>query len=338
VTTPDKLPVFRTIARAYGFTTGNLATIIGLIWLPLLLLVSAAYFLVTGLLGILEQLSVHQFTAIEEIQRTAFVFYYFLFGVVFLYAVMAVPVMRQALGLREGGAFVHFGLRAAEFRTFAALFLLYLVTATVNLVGVYAFLFLLIIAELGSTAVAALSGITPAVATGATAVVIWLAYIAATTYLGVRLSFFVVPVTVAEEKIDLIRAWNLTRGRFWRLFWILFAIRVPLLIVGSAFVLTVLALYFGAFPMFFRPGLPVAKTATAAFEMVRHALPVVVGIAIFLEPFRLGLESGASAAAYRALVPPTAPVEASQVPVPVEPEPTSGDLRSGDLAEAGAAS
>jgi hypothetical protein len=41
----DKLPVFGTIARAYGFTFGNLATIIGLTWLslPLLLLVGAAY-------------------------------------------------------------------------------------------------------------------------------------------------------------------------------------------------------------------------------------------------------------------------------------------------------
>jgi hypothetical protein len=336
VPAPDKLPVFRAVARAYGFTTGNLATIIGLIWLPLLLLAGGAYFLAINVISILERLSSSRMDAIEEIQRTGFVFYYFLFGVIFLYSVMVVPVMRQALGLREGGAFIHFGLRASEFRTFAALFLLYLVITTVNIVGVYAPLFLFIIAELGSAAIATAAGIAPAVATGSIAIIVWLAYICASTYVGVRLSFFVVPVTVAENRIDLIRAWNLTRGRFWRLFWILFAIRVPLAIAGSAFALAILAFYFGAWPMFVRPNPANAKSAVAVFEMVRHVLPVFIGIAVFLEPLRLGLESGAGAAAYRALEPsavPDQPAGNSAVQGT-----TTGDLRSNDLAQADAAS
>ena len=336
VPSPDKLPVFRTIARAYGFTTGNLATIIGLIWLPLLLLAGGAYFLAINAISILERLSSSRMNAIEEIQRTGFVFYYFLFGVIFLYSVMIVPVMRQALGLRKGGAFIHFGLRASEFRTFAALFLLYLVITTVNVVGIYAFVFLLIIVAAGSSAIASVGGVAPTVATGAIAIIVWLAYICASTYVGVRLSFFVVPVTIAENRIDLIRAWNLTRGRFWRLFWILFAIRVPLAIAGSAFALAILAFYFGAWPMFVRPNPANAKSAVAVFEMVRHVLPVFIGIALFLEPLRLGLESGAGAAAYRALEPSVAPDQPAGNSA--EQGATAGDLRSNDLAQAGAAS
>jgi len=40
----SKIPVFGTIGRAYGFTFGNLATIIGLIWLPMAILVALQYY------------------------------------------------------------------------------------------------------------------------------------------------------------------------------------------------------------------------------------------------------------------------------------------------------
>jgi hypothetical protein len=245
---------------------------------------------------------------------------------------MAVPVMRQALGLRTGGAFVHFGLGAAELRTFAALFLLYLLVTTVSIVSIYAFVLLFLVVAAGAGVLGTIAGISPAVVTGASAIAAWIVYFAATIYVDVRLSYFVVAVTVAENRIDLMHAWNLTRGKFWRIFWILCAIRVPLMIIAGAFAATILGIFFGAGGMLAKPGSGFG--ATGSLEAVRHLLPVLIGIALFLEPMRLGLESGASAASFRALVPPDA---APPVDRPVT-DSAPGDLRATDLAQAVAAS
>jgi hypothetical protein len=327
----EKLPVFRTIARAYGFAFGNLATIIGLIWLPLLLIAGAVYFLLLELLSIVARLPSNDTAAFDALQRTGFMFYDFLFGALFLYAVMVVPVTRQALGLRTGGAFVHFGLGATELRTFASLFLLYLLVTTVSLVGAYAFVLIFLFAAMGAAAIGTVAHVSPAFMAGVSGFAAWIAYFSATTYLNVRLSFFVVPVTVSENRIDLFRGWNLTRGKFWRIFWILCAIRVPLAAVACAVGFAILAIFLGAAGMLAKPDLALAKTATGSLELVRHLLPVLIGIAVFLEPLRLGLESGAAAASYRALAPaPPTDAPAANAPGP--------DLRSNDLAPATAAS
>jgi hypothetical protein len=330
----DKLPVFRTISHAYGFAFRNLPTIIGLIWLPLVLLAGAAYFVALQLLAIFERLSSSDVTAIDELQRTGFIFYDFVFGIVFLYAVMLVPVMRQALGLRTGGAIVHFGLGAAALRTFAALFLLYLLVMTVSIVSLYALVLLVFLAATGGAAIAAVTGISPAVATGAGGIAAAVVYFGATTYVNVRLSFFVVALTVAENRIDLLRAWNLTHGIFWRIFWILFAIRAPLTIIGSTFAVLVLGLLLRTGVMSAGSHVAAAKDAAASLEAIRHLLPVIFGIALFFEPLRLGLEAGAAAASYRAVVPPIAPSAVDSA----AKDSGAGDLRANDLAQATAAS
>lgn len=327
----DKLPVFGTIARAYGFAFGNLGTIIGLIWVPLLLLTGATYFLAVQLLSAVGRLSASDMTAADELQRSEFIFYDFVFGVVFLYAVMAVPVMRQALGLRKGHAVIHFGVGAAAFRTFAALFLLYLLVMTVSIVSVYAFVLIFLVVAMGGTAIGSVAGISPAVATGVSGIAVWVVYLGATTYVNVRLSFFVVALTVAENRIDLLRAWNLTRGKFWRIFWILFAVRAPLFIIGGAGAVAILGLLVAAGGM---PHIAAANDAAASLKTIGHLLPVLFGIALFLEPLRLGLESGAAAASYRALVPPEAPAAVD----PAAKDSAAGDLRANDLAQATAAS
>ena len=150
---------------------------------------------------------------------------------------MVVPVMRQALGLREGGASIHFALGPTELRTFGALAAYLLILLTVEIAG----LILLVILAGFIGAAAKMIGTIDGIAAIRIAVwVMWTllgAFLATIVYITTRLSFLVVAVTVAENRIDLIHAWELTRGNFWRTFWISLFVGAPgwLLYVGIQF-------------------------------------------------------------------------------------------------------
>ena len=137
----EKIPVWRTIGSAYGFAFGNLATIIGLIWLPTLMLLVGGYFTIAHYFaGVL--------TAIANGNRYAAYAgagYFYLYQLVALLfqAIIVVPVMRQALGRRDKAASIHFALGPAELRTFAALTAYTLIVATVEIAG---FILLFIVA------------------------------------------------------------------------------------------------------------------------------------------------------------------------------------------------
>ena len=125
------IPVWRTIGSAYGFAFENLATIIGLIWLPLTLLFVGEYFAVSRYLDSV-------LTALADGNRFAVYggagyLYLYRIAVLFLQAIVAVPVMRQAFGLRSKGAFVHFGLGLAELRLFGAFVAFFLIVLTIEI-------------------------------------------------------------------------------------------------------------------------------------------------------------------------------------------------------------
>jgi len=99
----EKIPVWRSIGRAYGFAFGNLATIIGLIWLPTLILLAGGYFTIAHYFaGVL--------TAIADGNRYAAYagagyFYLYQIAALLFQAIIIVPVMRQALGLCGDGRY-----------------------------------------------------------------------------------------------------------------------------------------------------------------------------------------------------------------------------------------
>ena len=137
----EKIPVWRTIGSAYGFAFGNLATIIGLIWLPTLMLLVGGYFTIAHYFaGVL--------TAIANGNRYAAYAgagYFYLYQIVALFfeAIIVVPVMRQALGLRDKAASIHFAIGPTVLRTFAARAAYTLIVVTVEIAG---FILLLIVA------------------------------------------------------------------------------------------------------------------------------------------------------------------------------------------------
>jgi hypothetical protein len=335
----NKIPVFQTIGRAYGFTFGNLATIIGLVWLPLLIQTVGGYLISVRYMGAIQALLIKgDFSALGGIAGQAYLFF---FGSLFLTAVMSAPVLRQALGLRQGGAYVYFWPGANEFRLFGANFAVALMLIAIIVLMTIATL--LSIAALGYAvqAVGALSvaGISAKIVLGWCVIVLLCAFLGSIVFVLVRLSFLVGPVTIAERKIDLVRAWSLTRGNFWRIFIILLATSLPLLAISWA----VEWAFFGTFgstPAYVAPSQPgpdfVARTMAAQFLVLQKRMPIMIGITLFLAPLRLGLNLGAASFAYRALVPPAAPDHPAAEPVAEDS--SAGDLRSNDLAQAAAAS
>jgi hypothetical protein len=125
-------------------------------------------------------------------------------------------------------------------------------------------------------------------------------------------------VVVDENKADLARGWILTRGSFWRIFCIGFAIFVPLILVQLAAVVTIFGVdMFHHFADIMRAGI----TRQIGEDAMRHQMelwgvavrarslqvwPFMAAFALVFETFAYGLLYGASAFAYRAVNPPPA--------------------------------
>src|SRR5580693_989726 len=111
-----KLPVADAIRFAYGFAFGQIGAIIGLVWLPLVIL------------AVIQFLPYAIGTAYPpggadpaEAAGNAVLNLVFSAAALLLYAMNCVSVTRQALGLRQGAASLHFALGRPEWRMFAAI-------------------------------------------------------------------------------------------------------------------------------------------------------------------------------------------------------------------------
>jgi hypothetical protein len=281
----NKLPVGETIGFAYRFAFGQLGTIIGLIWIPMVA-IAVLQFLPYGL-GDAALVPEDNPTAYGAAQLRAIVF---LFVTMLMYASIFVSVTQQALGQRQGSALYHFGMGRTEFRMWGALLLLAAI-ATMLLLGV----------ALVSTAAVVVAtrsgnGALAGPAEGAFLFVGTCAFVFVIT----RLGFLLVPSTVVEKKLGLQRSWNLSYGNFWRITLVLFVVTLPVaLVVGGA-----------QFALMGRELAPLLRPMHAiTFEvlmnrmdvvMSRH-MPEIIGINLIAAPFQCGLLLAAAAFGYKAL-------------------------------------
>ncbi|HVV64638.1 MAG TPA: hypothetical protein VHC42_04165 [Rhizomicrobium sp.] len=233
-----KIPLERTIESAYRFGFTKFLSVLGVLWLPMLIvcaLIAGVFWLAWGDLAHLHALRDMTmvteegrpspemmgaiFTAVASVMRFA--------GLIFLVvliarAMVAVGVLRKALGLHEGPVFAYFSLGAPVWRMIGAMIL-----ATLIVVGVG------IAVSIAVAIVFAVSGYTPQAA-------VWpiraLAIVAAAlwmVYMCFRLFFFLPPVVVAENSIGIGRAWALGGGNFWRMLIVFIAVFLPVVIVGG---------------------------------------------------------------------------------------------------------
>jgi hypothetical protein len=301
----EKIPVWRTIGRAYGFAFGNLATIIGLIWLPTLMLLAGGYYVIAHYFaGVLTALaSGNRYAAYAG----AGYFYLYQVAALLFQAIITVPVMRLALGLRDKPASIHFAIGPTVLRTFAALVAYTLIVVTVEIAG---FILLLIVAGLISYAaktIGTFDGIPVGGFAGWMVLTLLGAFAVSIVYVTIRLSFLLVAVTVDEKRIDLIRAWELTHRNFWRVLWVSLFIGAPvwLLYVGLQFAFVGFAATVeatGISPMTYQVA-GLSQSVAARMHFMLAWLPYLYAAWFLVRPLAVGLSSGAAAAAYRALVP-----------------------------------
>jgi len=327
-----KIPVFGTIGRAYAFAFGNLATIVGLVWLPLVLQVAAQYWVTAHYVNALQDFLVKRdFSAMGGIVSE-----YILFAIaaIFLSAVIIAPVVQQALGERRGGAIVHFGLGSAEFRLFGANLMFSLMLLTVAVLAWIALAAALIGIRLAVTSAgsSAIAGVTLAQLSTWTTIGLVAVFVGALIFVSLRLGFLVAPATISERKIDLIRAWTLTRGNFWRIVLILLATVGPVTVVSWAMQWAFVGVH-ASVPGFLAPAAHVQSIAgspvSARLQLLLDSMAITLGISLFLAPLQYGLALGAASAAYRSLVPAE--------PIPSASGSTDA-VADGNLAPAAAAS
>jgi hypothetical protein len=283
----NKLPVGETTRFAYQFTFGQLGTIIGLIWVPMV-----AFAVINFLpyaLGDMKPSSDINPAAAGAIALRGIVFW---LVSVLLSACINVPVTRQALGLRKGPAFIHFALGRAEFRLWGA-YLLFMAIFVVLMVG---FVLAMLLAALAAGA----TGSKPVV--GAVILLVAFVGLCALLYAITRLAFLLAPAVVVEEKISFERTWTLTHGNFWRIAGVVFFVTLPPAIVFlSAFGWLLGPEIAALFHQALSQHMSQQVVAERMQAITTSHISTMLGIQLIIAPFSVGLTCAASAYAYKAL-------------------------------------
>lgn len=280
-----KIPVQQTIAEAYRFTFAGLGNVIGLIWLPIVLLTVGRYFVAAdAAISDPENVNLQGPVIVRGLA--------FDLIAVLLFAVMAVAIARDILKPRQRPALLRFSLGLEEFRVaggYVGLFFLMVV-----------FVIGLFLAAMVAAAAGKIAG--GSVIAGALAGAVVLAGLGALVFVLVRLSFLLVPGAALEGGFGLETSWKLTRGNFWRIVVIDVATLLPVTVVALIAALVVLGPDIAQLK-FTLASDPVerARQMAALMRVILSHQPVLLGISFVLAPFTYGLSMSPPAFAYRAL-------------------------------------
>ncbi|HWA02862.1 MAG TPA: hypothetical protein VG819_04960 [Rhizomicrobium sp.] len=235
-----KIALERTIESAYRFAFTKFLSVLGVLWLPLLavcaLIAAVAYFAwgdISRLSDMATRVAYLPDTGDALTSRrldTLLAFWGMAArfgGLIFLAVVLAramvtVGVLRKALGLHDGPVFAYFSLGAPVWRMAGAMILATIVIAASVLATIVAAGLLLWANQyMPDSARLLIRAIVIAAA------ICW------TIYMALRLVFFLPAVVVAENSMDLTRAWRLGGGNFWRMVIVLVAVVLPVMIVSG---------------------------------------------------------------------------------------------------------
>ncbi|MES2471374.1 MAG: hypothetical protein V4601_00890 [Pseudomonadota bacterium] len=281
-----RVPVVATIRDAYVFTAANLGGIIGLIWIPMVLVTVMGFFSFQRYYNNVIEAMASGATA--TLGPTMLMMLGYIVAALLLHAMMYVAVVQLVLGTRSAPAWAHFAFGAEEWRMFRAFL------AFVGLL----LAFVIPILVIGT---AATGGRTPGPAMAGLVLLIYGVLI-----LAVPRFLALLPVLAVAENVPVLRrSWQLSTGNFWRLLGILAGIFVPALIV------------MGLLQVALGGRLPAAASSTDQMQMMagllraRDTLPIVSGLGFFISPVLIGLFSHASVSAWRVLkTQPTVDIEA----------------------------
>lgn len=274
-----RIPVVATIRDAYSFTINHLGGIIGLIWVPMLLLIVMFFFSIHRYYSdVIEVLNGGNASILGP---TLLMMLGFVVAALLLQAIMYVSVVQLALGQRTAPAVAHFAFGPAEWRMFRA-FLAFVGLLLAIVIPV---------AMLGRAAMGAVGTASPQML-GLVLVMYGIILLFMPRFLAL------LPAISAGETVPVLRrAWQLSSGNFGRLLLVLIAVFGPIFIG------------FGILEMLLASQMPAAAPAgatekaqmVAAVMRARQMLPYMSGLAFLVTPLMIGLFSGASVAAWRVL-------------------------------------
>lgn len=275
-----RIPVAATIREAYVFAATHLGGVIGLIWIPMVLLTVMGFFSFQRYYN--DFIDAVAGGNAAELGPSLLMMFGYLIAALLLQAMMYVSVMQLALGQRGTNVVAHFAFGTQEWRMFRAFF------------G-FAALILALIIPAFALANALLTGLGARLSATA-ATVLLLAILYAVVLAAMPRFLALLPaVAVAETTPVLKRAWMLSAGNFWRLLAVLIGIFGPIFLL---FTILEIALSGQA---------PIARGATEQVQLLagvvraRQALPLISGLAFLISPLVVGLFAGASASAWRTL-------------------------------------
>ncbi|HWA70534.1 MAG TPA: hypothetical protein VG821_11965 [Rhizomicrobium sp.] len=275
-----RVPAVAIIRDAYGFTFSHLGGIIGLIWVPMLLLTVMGFFSFQRYYNdFIEAMAGGNPSMLGS---SLLMMMGYLVAALLLEAIMLVGVVQLALGARQAPRIAHFAFGPLEWRMFRAF---------LALVGLMV-LFLLPVFMLSNALLATLSGHASGMGMNLTV----LALYAAIALAAPRFFALLPAIAVAETVPVLRRAWALSAGNFWPLLGVLAAVLGPLLLTIAVLAAAVAARAAAA---------PVTGNAQvqmlATVVQAREALPLMSGLSFLVSPLLVGLVASASVSAWRAL-------------------------------------
>lgn len=293
----NRISVGQTIGRGYRFLFRRFFAVLGLSWLPALALGIAGYFWL-----------LHFAADVALLEKNAGgVRLYWLMldaltlvvAVSFFGATIAVPATREALGLHDETVFAHFVVGRREMRLFLALLRYAVLVASAAVLLIFALGFAarfatpFLVAKLGS---AQWHGIPLGLfVMGVTGFVLT----AALAFLLLRLGFFLLPIAAVEERARVTRAWMLSRRNFWRVLVATLALALPVdfIVRGIEY-----AAYGAEMNKAFAAAFAARQPGLLVQWLASHAA-VFAAIGATALTLLITLFAGASAAAYRALMP-----------------------------------
>ncbi|MGD0192302.1 MAG: hypothetical protein ABSD74_16320 [Rhizomicrobium sp.] len=285
----NKIPVGETISKSYEFGFTKILSVLGILWLPYLLL----FAIMAGLVFLLTPELPHMLITGQFDDTYLIAAAFRLGGIYWLLAyitgsMVTVGIQNKALGRHEGPVFVYFSLGAAVWRMAAAWFLATLVIILVVLLtGAAVGAIWFAAGQYMSSFAGLIRGVAISVA------VLWI------IYMSVRLVFFLPPVVVAEDRIGLGRAWELAGGNFWRIFIVFIAVFVPTAI-GFGIVENIFVGALMPRPNI-QPGMDYRQIIHMVFEQFRYFGPALLVIGIVRQLIFLGLGNGMIASSYLAV-------------------------------------
>lgn len=317
-----KIPIVRSIGRAYGFGLGHFTTAVAICWLPYLIIVTVAVFIVIGPAHDLfaqffsivfekfgqtgeaangqegfERVFKPMMQAYGNFYRYAILF--FLLNTL-LQAMMAIGLTRASMRLDIGNGFFYSAFDAPVWKLFGAWLATYLImyaaTAVIVFVGIL----------LGIAVGAGLMQASIPVAIGFCMVLV-IAALSLLAWIAIRLNFFLPAIIVSEKKLDLLRAWNLSEGNVWRIVAIYLSFLPVLLVLFVAGSLAKVFAFFTVAPHWLN--LPERLTDQANWLTWNNVmadmlpwLPPLIAVALLAQILFQAMLYAATARAYRGVV------------------------------------